>query len=86
MCQSYLKHSKLHLILLVMYTIFNYRETHWQQTLLYINPLEVMQDTVITGSMTVTPSPENSRFLNLNLKYEAHGNVVTKTYLMNDYI
>ncbi|TVU16571.1 hypothetical protein EJB05_40142 [Eragrostis curvula] len=50
--------------------------THWQQTILYFpDPVEVKQDQIIEGSITVSQSDENPRFLNINLEclYLAHG-------------
>ncbi|GAB6026148.1 hypothetical protein CHUAL_012344 [Chamberlinius hualienensis] len=61
-------------------------ETHWQQTLLYIDPFDVSTGSTITGSMTVSPSTQNVRFLNIDLKYQSGSVNVEKTYLMNDYI
>ncbi|RZC53570.1 hypothetical protein C5167_012426 [Papaver somniferum] len=44
--------------------------THWQQTLLYFyEPIDVKQDQVIEGSVTMSQSKENARFLNLHLEY-----------------
>ncbi|GJN01323.1 hypothetical protein PR202_ga18582 [Eleusine coracana subsp. coracana] len=43
--------------------------THWQQTILYFpDPAEVKQDQVIEGSISITQSEENPRFLNINLE------------------
>ncbi|KAL6844185.1 hypothetical protein ACP4OV_025858 [Aristida adscensionis] len=43
--------------------------THWQQTILYFpDPIEVKQDQIIEGSVTVTQSEENPRFLNIHLE------------------
>ncbi|GJN26032.1 hypothetical protein PR202_gb13929 [Eleusine coracana subsp. coracana] len=43
--------------------------THWQQTILYFpDPAEVKQDQVIEGSIRITQSEENPRFLNINLE------------------
>ncbi|XP_073116900.1 probable protein arginine N-methyltransferase 6.2 isoform X2 [Elaeis guineensis] len=44
--------------------------THWQQTLLYLyEPIELKQDQIIEGSVTLTQSKENARFLNIHLEY-----------------
>ncbi|KAL5982997.1 putative protein arginine N-methyltransferase 6 [Asimina triloba] len=44
--------------------------THWQQTLIYFyDPIELEQDQVIEGSITVSQSKENARFLNIHLEY-----------------
>ncbi|XP_072963445.1 probable protein arginine N-methyltransferase 6.2 isoform X1 [Typha angustifolia] len=48
--------------------------THWQQTLLYLyDPIELKQDQIIEGSITLTQSRENSRFLNIHLEYSSSG-------------
>ncbi|OMO98218.1 Ribosomal L11 methyltransferase, PrmA [Corchorus capsularis] len=44
--------------------------THWQQTLIYFyDPLEVEQDQVIEGSLVLSQSKENRRFMNIHLEY-----------------
>ncbi|XP_042447078.1 probable protein arginine N-methyltransferase 6 isoform X1 [Zingiber officinale] len=44
--------------------------THWQQTLLYLyEPIEVKQDQIIEGSVTLAQCKENSRFMNIQLQY-----------------
>ncbi|URE37168.1 Protein arginine n-methyltransferase [Musa troglodytarum] len=44
--------------------------THWQQTLLYLyDPIELQQDQKIEGSVTLSQSKENARFLNIHLEY-----------------
>nr|CAD1821107.1 unnamed protein product [Ananas comosus var. bracteatus] len=44
--------------------------THWQQTILYFyDPIEVKQDQIIEGSITLSQSKENPRFLNIHLEY-----------------
>ncbi|KAG6407681.1 hypothetical protein SASPL_130678 [Salvia splendens] len=48
--------------------------THWQQTLIYFyDPIEVEQDQVIEGSVTLTQSLENARFMNVHLEYSSGG-------------
>ncbi|KAL6651616.1 hypothetical protein ACP70R_010541 [Stipagrostis hirtigluma subsp. patula] len=43
--------------------------THWQQTILYFpDPIEVKQDQIIEGSVMVSQSEENPRFLNIHLE------------------
>ncbi|KAF8769274.1 hypothetical protein HU200_006787 [Digitaria exilis] len=43
--------------------------THWQQTILYFpDPIEVKQDQTVEGSVTVSQSEENPRFLNIHLE------------------
>ncbi|KAH6928804.1 hypothetical protein HPB50_019896 [Hyalomma asiaticum] len=36
-------------------------ETHWQQTVLYINPVDVKQDSEIRGTVTINPSADHHR-------------------------
>ncbi|MQL77011.1 hypothetical protein Taro_009428, partial [Colocasia esculenta] len=46
--------------------------THWQQTLIYFyDPIEVKQDQIIEGSITISQSRENPRFLNIHLEYSS---------------
>ncbi|XP_042507482.1 probable protein arginine N-methyltransferase 6 isoform X1 [Macadamia integrifolia] len=57
--------------------------THWQQTLLYFyDPIEVKQDQVIEGSITLSQSKENSRFLNIHLEYASGGRSFVKESVM----
>ncbi|XP_017215192.1 probable protein arginine N-methyltransferase 6 isoform X1 [Daucus carota subsp. sativus] len=44
--------------------------THWEQTLIYFyEPIEVEQDQHIEGSVTLSQSRENCRFINIHLEY-----------------
>ncbi|KAL2233202.1 UNVERIFIED_CONTAM: putative protein arginine N-methyltransferase 6 [Sesamum indicum] len=44
--------------------------THWQQTLIYFyDPIDVEQDQLIEGSVTLSQSKENPRFMNIQLEY-----------------
>ncbi|XP_068640266.1 probable protein arginine N-methyltransferase 6 isoform X2 [Aristolochia californica] len=53
--------------------------THWQQTLLYFfDPIDVKQDQVIEGSITLSQSKENARFLNIHLEYASGGRSFVK--------
>ncbi|XP_041052608.1 protein arginine N-methyltransferase 6-like [Carcharodon carcharias] len=46
-------------------------ETHWKQSLLYLDePVQVSQDTVIKGKITLTPAEDNPRHLRVALIYE----------------
>ncbi|XP_067864048.1 uncharacterized protein [Heptranchias perlo] len=46
-------------------------ETHWKQSLLYLDePVQVFQDTVIKGKITLTPAEDNPRHLRVSLTYE----------------
>ncbi|KAJ6837126.1 putative protein arginine N-methyltransferase 6 [Iris pallida] len=57
--------------------------THWQQTLLYFyEPIELQQDQVIEGSVTLSQSQENPRFLNIHLEYSSGGRSFVKESVM----
>ncbi|XP_038971824.1 probable protein arginine N-methyltransferase 6.2 isoform X4 [Phoenix dactylifera] len=57
--------------------------THWQQTLLYLyEPIELKQDQIIEGSVTLTQSMENPRFLNIHLAYSSGGRSFVKESVM----
>lgn len=57
--------------------------THWQQTILYIyDPIEVRQDQQISGSITMSQSRENPRFLNIHLEYKCGGRCYVKETVM----
>ncbi|KAL0855546.1 hypothetical protein Bca101_060699 [Brassica carinata] len=44
--------------------------THWQQTIVYFyDPIDVEQDQIIEGSVTLSQSKENRRFMNIHLEY-----------------
>ncbi|KAL8153804.1 hypothetical protein V2J09_011564 [Rumex salicifolius] len=53
--------------------------THWQQTLIYFyEPVEVEQDQLIQGSVTLSQSKENRRFMNIHLEYTSGGRTLVK--------
>jgi protein arginine N-methyltransferase 6 len=57
--------------------------THWQQTILYIyDPIEVVQDQVISGTITLSQALENPRFLNIHLDYASGGRRGVKESVM----
>ncbi|XP_052205072.1 probable protein arginine N-methyltransferase 6 [Diospyros lotus] len=57
--------------------------THWQQTLIYFyDPIEVEQDQVIEGSLTLSQSKENARFMNIHLEYASGGRSFVKESVM----
>ncbi|CAN6236663.1 unnamed protein product [Urochloa humidicola] len=57
--------------------------THWQQTILYFpDPIEVKQDQTIEGSVTVSQSKENPRFLNIHLECSTGGQTLVKDCAM----
>ncbi|XP_064472930.1 protein arginine N-methyltransferase 6-like isoform X2 [Ornithodoros turicata] len=61
-------------------------ETHWQQTVLYINPVDVKQDSIIRGTITINPSAEHHRMLDIHLTFTVDGKQRRKqVYRMNDY-
>ncbi|CAI0444085.1 unnamed protein product [Linum tenue] len=57
--------------------------THWQQTLIYFyEPIEVEQDQVIEGSLVLSQSKENRRFMNIHLEYSSGGRSFVKESVM----
>ncbi|XP_022725925.1 probable protein arginine N-methyltransferase 6 isoform X3 [Durio zibethinus] len=57
--------------------------THWQQTLIYFyDPVEVEQDQIIEGSLTLSQSKENRRFMNIHLEYSSGGRSYVKESVM----
>ncbi|XVF67048.1 hypothetical protein PTKIN_Ptkin10aG0089700 [Pterospermum kingtungense] len=57
--------------------------THWQQTLIYFyDPIEVEQDQIVEGSLTLTQSKENRRFMNIHLEYSSGGRSYVKESVM----
>ncbi|KAK1304381.1 putative protein arginine N-methyltransferase 6 [Acorus calamus] len=57
--------------------------THWQQTVLYFfDPIDVEQDEVIAGRVTLMQSKENARFLNIHLEYCVGGRCFVKESVM----
>eukprot|EP00249_Psilotum_nudum_P010012 c22281_g1_i1 orf=471-1718(+) len=57
--------------------------THWQQTVLYTyDPIEVRQDQQISGSINLSQSRENPRFLNIHLEYICGGRYCVKESVM----
>lgn len=57
--------------------------THWQQTIVYFyDPLEVEQDQLIEGSVTLSQSRENRRFMNIRLEYVSGGRSFVKESVM----
>ncbi|KAJ4832273.1 putative protein arginine N-methyltransferase 6 [Turnera subulata] len=57
--------------------------THWQQTLIYFyDPIPVEQDQVIEGSVTLSQSRENRRFMNIHLEYSSGGRSFIKESVM----
>ncbi|KAI3731761.1 hypothetical protein L1987_62950 [Smallanthus sonchifolius] len=53
--------------------------THWQQTMVYFyDPIDIEQDQIIDGSVTLTQSKENARFMNIHLEYSSGGRSFVK--------
>ncbi|KAG5608626.1 hypothetical protein H5410_019907 [Solanum commersonii] len=53
------------------------------QTLVYFyEPLDVEQDQVIEGSLTLSQSKENARFMNIHLEYSSGGRSFVKESVM----
>uniref|UniRef100_H2YHG7 Protein arginine N-methyltransferase 6 n=1 Tax=Ciona savignyi TaxID=51511 RepID=H2YHG7_CIOSA len=60
------------------------RETHWKQSLLYLNSeVQVVQDSQIRGDLEMTPCLDNHRFLNINLTCHVDNSPkISKNYFM----
>ncbi|XP_041458039.1 protein arginine N-methyltransferase 6-like [Lytechinus variegatus] len=60
--------------------------THWRQCAMYLDePIDVEQDTIIAGTITLTPGKQNRRFLNVELTYQVdEREAVTKNYSLTD--
>ena len=57
--------------------------THWAQTILYVyDPIKVTQDQEISGSIELSQSRENPRFLNIHLKYRSGDRECVKESVM----
>ncbi|GAB2215344.1 hypothetical protein Droror1_Dr00019727 [Drosera rotundifolia] len=57
--------------------------THWQQTVLYLyEPIDLEQDQVIEGSVTLSQSKENRRFMNIRIQYATGGRSFVKESVM----
>ncbi|KAG4906153.1 hypothetical protein AAZX31_20G000300 [Glycine max] len=57
--------------------------THWQQTLIYFyDPIELEQDQLIEGLVTLSQSKENARFMNIHLEYTSGGRSYVKESVM----
>lgn len=55
---------------LVLSTAPEDEPTHWQQTILHFyEPIDVVQGQIIEGSITLSQSMENPRFMNIHLEY-----------------
>eukprot|EP00252_Welwitschia_mirabilis_P014144 TRINITY_DN3118_c0_g1_i1.p1 TRINITY_DN3118_c0_g1~~TRINITY_DN3118_c0_g1_i1.p1 ORF type:complete len:402 (-),score=66.55 TRINITY_DN3118_c0_g1_i1:416-1621(-) len=68
---------------LVLSTAPEEAPTHWAQTVLYIyEPLEVKQDQIIEGSIRLSQSRENTRFLNIHLEYASGGRCFVKESIL----
>ena len=59
-------------------------ETHWKQSLLYLNDgCTVQQDSIIDAKVTLTPCKENKRFLNIALTCQVDDELpLSKSYFM----
>ncbi|XP_030522723.1 probable protein arginine N-methyltransferase 6 isoform X2 [Rhodamnia argentea] len=57
--------------------------THWQQTMVFFyDPIDLEQDQLIDGSLTLTQSRENRRFMNIHLEYTSGGRSFVKESVM----
>ncbi|XP_043941930.1 protein arginine N-methyltransferase 6 [Protopterus annectens] len=61
-------------------------ETHWKQSLLYLHePVDVVQDTEITGNITLSPAEHNSRYLRVLVSYKiGHRESKSRQFRMGD--
>ncbi|GBM97460.1 Protein arginine N-methyltransferase 6 [Araneus ventricosus] len=61
------------------------RETHWEQSVLYIPPEQVEQDTVISGNLWIRKGEVYHRFLDIELDYQVdNGERKKMKYKMKD--
>ncbi|KAH1149170.1 hypothetical protein GYH30_043666 [Glycine max] len=68
---------------LALYTAPEDPPTHQQQTLIYFyDPIELEQDQLIEGSVTLSQSKENARFMNIHLEYTSGGRSYVKESVM----
>ncbi|XP_061362738.1 probable protein arginine N-methyltransferase 6 [Gastrolobium bilobum] len=57
--------------------------THWHQTLIYLyDPIELKQDQLIEGSVTLSHSQKDGRFMNIHLEYTSGGRSYVKETVM----
>eukprot|EP00029_Vermamoeba_vermiformis_P008744 TRINITY_DN4175_c0_g1_i1.p1 TRINITY_DN4175_c0_g1~~TRINITY_DN4175_c0_g1_i1.p1 ORF type:complete len:307 (-),score=24.49 TRINITY_DN4175_c0_g1_i1:5-925(-) len=55
--------------------------THWKQTLFWVDePIGLLQDDVIEGSVDIAPSAVNKRFLTISIQYQCRGKDYKKVY------
>ena len=56
-------------------------ETHWVQTLFYLNnPIQLEMDDIIAGKLDVVEAKENKRFLDVHFNVDVKNNVFDKVY------
>ncbi|XP_035208272.1 protein arginine N-methyltransferase 6-like [Stegodyphus dumicola] len=61
------------------------KETHWEQSVLYIPPVAVEQDSVITGQLWIRRGEVYHRFLDIELEYQVdNGEKRRMKYKMKD--
>ncbi|XP_068604098.1 protein arginine N-methyltransferase 6 [Brachionichthys hirsutus] len=62
-------------------------ETHWKQAILYLDaPVEVVQDTEVTGEVNMYPSEESSRHVCIHVEYTVGGHRrQSKTFSIPDW-
>ncbi|KAG8187974.1 hypothetical protein JTE90_025742 [Oedothorax gibbosus] len=61
------------------------RETHWEQSVLYIPPAHVEQDTLVTGKLWIRRGEIYHRFLDIDLEYQVgNGDKRKMKYKMKD--
>ncbi|XP_078676497.1 protein arginine N-methyltransferase 6-like isoform X2 [Branchiostoma floridae x Branchiostoma belcheri] len=62
------------------------QETHWMQSVMTLDdPVQVTQDTRVTGTLKITPNSRNNRFLDMTLRYSVDDREeVERIYPMDD--
>ncbi|XP_041669520.1 protein arginine N-methyltransferase 6 [Cheilinus undulatus] len=72
---------------LVLSTSPSTSETHWKQAVLYLDaPVEVVQDTVLSGEVRMFPSEESARHICINVDYTiGEQKRQTKTFSIPDW-
>ncbi len=57
------------------------RYTHWKQTLFFVDePIGLLQDDIIEGTIDIAPSAVNKRFLAISIQYQCRGKEYKKAY------
>ena len=55
--------------------------THWKQTLFWVDePIALLQDDVIEGTIDIAPSPVNKRFLSICIQFQCRDKEYTRAF------